>query len=157
MLIVQNVLHAIISSMVLTLTATFDVQNAVVESVYDNMISLCVEFLENSSAIGSFVVLGDHFSTEDTFVVLKQNAMNSTILYQSISVSASNYTVYFYDLEDNAIPNVHPAFSTLQVVSVNGSSKYVCSSSICTVISLYSLPILKGLNLLIIMKQEVAF
>ena len=108
--------------MVLTLTATFDVQSAVVESVYDNMISLCLEFIEDSSAIGSFVVLGDHFSTEDTFVVLKWNVMDSTIS-QNISVSASTYTVYFYDLEDNALPNTHPAVSTFQVVSVNGQSK----------------------------------
>ena len=115
--------------MLQTLTATFDVQNAMVESVYDNMVSLCLEFIDESSAIGSFVVLEDHFSTEETFVVLKRNAMDSTIS-QNISVSASTYTVYFYDLEDNAFPNSHPALSTLQVVSVNGSSKYVCITSI---------------------------
>ena len=112
--------------MFLILAATFDVQNPMVESVADNMISISLEFIEESSALGCFVVLEDHFNTNITFVVLKQNAMDSTIS-QNISVSASTYTVYFYDLEDNALPNTHPAVSTLQVVSVNGSSKFtVC-------------------------------
>ena len=105
-----------------TLTATFDVQNGMVESVYDNMVILCLEFIEESSAIGSFVVLEDHFSTEETFVVLKRNAMKNTIS-QNISVSASTYTVYIYDLEDNALPNTHPALSTFQVLVINGQSK----------------------------------
>ena len=108
-----------------TLTATFDVQNPVLESVADNMITISLEFVEESSALGCFVVLEDHFSTEDTFFVLKRNAMDSTILSQNISVSASTYTVYFYDFEDNALPNTHPAVSTFQVVSVNGSSKFI--------------------------------
>ena len=38
--------------------------------------------------------------------------------------------MYFYDLENNALPNTHLAVFTLQVVSVNGSSKYVCITSI---------------------------
>ena len=103
--------------------ATYDVQNPVVESVGDNMISLSLDFIEGSSALGCFVVLEDHFSTEDTFVLLKRNAMDSES--QNISVSASTYTVYFYDIENNALPNSHPAVSTLQVVSVNGSSKFI--------------------------------
>ena len=105
--------------MLQTLTATFDVQNAMVESVCDNMVSLYLEFINESSAIGSFIVLEDHFSTEDTFVVLKWNAMDSKIS-QNISVSASTYTVYFYDLENNALPNTHPALSTFQIVIING-------------------------------------
>ena len=93
-----------------------------VESVGDNMITISIEFIEESSALGCFVVLEDHFVTEDTFVVLKQIAMDSTIS-QNISVSASTYTVYFYDLEENALPNTHPAVSNFQVVMINGSSK----------------------------------
>ena len=116
MLVVQN--------MLLTLAATFDVQNPVVEYVGDNMISISLEFIDESSALGCCLVLEDHFSTEDTFFVLKRNATDS-IISQNISVSASTYTVYFYDLEDNAFPNTHPAVSTLQIVSVNGSSKFI--------------------------------
>ena len=108
------------------IAATFDVQNPVVECVGDNMIGISLEFIDESSALGCFVVLEDHFGTEDTFVVLKRNAMDSAIS-QNISVSASTFTVYFYDLEDNALPNTHPAVSTLQVVSVNGSSKFTVS------------------------------
>ena len=109
--------------MLLILAATYDDQNPVVESVGgDNMISISLDFIDGSSALGCFVVLEDHFGTEETFVVLKRNAMDSTIS-QNISVSASTYTVYFHDLEDNAFPNTRPAVSTLQVVSVNGCSK----------------------------------
>ena len=111
------------SCTLLTFAATFDVQNPVVESVADNMINISLDFIEESSALGCFVVLEYHFSTEDTFVVLKRNATDS--ISQNISVSASDYTVYIYDLEDNALPNTHPAVSTHQVVSVNGSSKFI--------------------------------
>ena len=92
-------------------------------SVGDNMISIYLEFIDESSALGSFVVIEDHFGAEDTFVVLKRNETDS--IFQNISVSASNYTVYTYDLEENALPNTHPAVSTHQVVSVNGSSKFI--------------------------------
>ena len=120
--------HSHNAQMLLIFAATFDVQNLMVEPVTDNnnMISLFLEFIEESSALGCFVVLEDHFGTGDIFVVLKRNAMDSTIS-QNISVSASTYTVYFYDLEDNALPNTHPALSTLQFVSVNGSSKFTVS------------------------------
>ena len=74
--------------MLQTLTATFDVQNPVVESVADNMITISLEFIDGSSALGCFVVLEDHFGTEDTFVVLKRNAMGN-IISLNISVSAS--------------------------------------------------------------------
>ena len=67
---------------VIILAATFDVQNPVVESVADNMISLSLEFIDGSSALGCFVVLEDHFGTEDIFVLLKRNAMDSIILSQ---------------------------------------------------------------------------
>ena len=122
--------------MLLTFVATFDVQNPVVESVGDNMISISLDFIDESNALGCFMVLKDHFDTVDTFVVLKWNAMDSTIS-QNISVSASTYTVYFYDLEDNALPNTHPAVSTLQVVSVNGSSKFAQSPHYNNILCLF--------------------
>ena len=79
--------------MLLTLAATFDVQNPRVESIGDNMISISLEFIEESSALGCFVVLEDHFNTNDTFVVLKQNAMNSTISQFQLQLTLCTFMI----------------------------------------------------------------
>ena len=127
--------------------ATYDVQDPMVESVAKNKISISLDFIEESSALGCFVVIEDHFATsEDTFLVMKRYAMDSTIS-QNISVSASTYTVYFYDLEDNALPNAHPAVSTLQVISVNGLSKcrvFIEFTPVITIAILFYLAFSKG-------------
>ena len=69
------------------------IQNPVVESVGDNMISISLEFIEESSALGCFVVLEDHFSTEDTFVVLKQNAMDSKISQFQLQLTLCTFMI----------------------------------------------------------------
>ena len=78
----KNVEQPKYSEVSITFAATFDVQNPVVESVGDNMISISLEFIDESIALGCFVVFEDHFSTEDTFVVLKRNAMDSIYQFQ---------------------------------------------------------------------------
>ena len=66
------------------------------------------ELIGNSSAKGCFVAIQCNFTTEITFIALKRNGTNQR-LSKAISMPMSNYTVYVHDMENDGLPNTHPA------------------------------------------------
>ena len=100
--------------------ATFDVQRPHAVATDDgNMIKITGEFINKSRAKGSFLALQSSSSTEITFIVLKRNGINN-IFSETISMPPSIYAVYVHDLEENSLPNVHPANPVPDIVQIKG-------------------------------------
>ena len=97
-------------------TATFDIQDLL--AVVDNGdIIVTGELITNSHAKGCFIVLQGSHNTADIYQVLSRS-VSGTIIAPS-----SNYTVYGYDIEDNALPNSLPAVVIETIVNINNSKK----------------------------------
>ena len=103
--------------------ATFDIQNPLVKPISHNTIGISLEFINDSHARGCLLVAHDAIAKEDSFFVLKRHGSNQT-MFETVVVSAGNYEVYLYDLEDAWLPNSHPANIAPQVLKVNGSCKF---------------------------------
>ena len=88
------------------LPATFDVQefSTIVDS--DGMIVVTGELMTDSRARGCFIVLEGNSDTADIFQVLPQKEQSVS---GTISAPPSTYSVYGYDIEENALPNSTPA------------------------------------------------
>ena len=70
------------------------------------------EFITDSRARGCFIVIICNASTADVFRALQQNDSSVTHIEDIINVPPSTYTVYAYDLEEDALPNPFPANTT---------------------------------------------
>ena len=103
--------------------ATFDIQNPLVKPISRNTIGISLQFINDSYARGCLLVAHDAIANEDSFFVLKRHGSNQT-MFETVVVSAGNYKVYVYDLEDTLLPNSHPANIAPQVLKVNGSCKF---------------------------------
>ncbi|CAI8051932.1 hypothetical protein GBAR_LOCUS28410, partial [Geodia barretti] len=97
---------------------TFDVQRPHAVATDDgSMIKVTGEFINKSRAKGSFLALQSNFSTKITFIVLKRNGINN-IFSETISMPPSFYAVYVHDLEENSLPNMHPANPVPDIVQI---------------------------------------
>ena len=68
-----------------------------------------VEFITDSRARGYFIVIISYADTADVFRTLQRNDSSVAHIEDIIVVPPSTYTVYAYDLEENALPNPFPA------------------------------------------------
>ena len=104
--------------------ATFDVQRPHAVATDDgSMIKVTGEFINKSRAKGSFLALQSNFSTKITFIVLKRNEINN-IFSETISMPPSFYAVYVHDLEENSLPNMHPANPVPDIVQIKGKGTF---------------------------------
>ena len=88
--------------------ATYDVQNPEARESEDG-IMVTGEFITDSHARGCFIVI---ISYDDIFRALQREDSSVTHIEDIINVPPSTYTVYAYDLEENALPNPFPANTT---------------------------------------------
>ena len=64
------------------------------------------ELITGSRSMGCFIVLEGNYSSPDIFQVLRRYPQNVSGV---ISVPPATYTVYGYDIEENALPRSDPA------------------------------------------------
>ena len=91
--------------------ATYDVQNPEATWSEDGMM-VTGEFITDSRARGCFIVIISYEDTADVFRALQREDSSVTHIEEIINVPPSTYTVYAYDLEENALPNPFPANTT---------------------------------------------
>ena len=112
--------------LLITFTATYDVQSVTAEISGENSMDFTVEFIENTTATGYFLVLLNESGPPDMFraIILRPgNNMTSTE-----KVPASTYSTFVYDLEENGLPNTNPAYEQNNTFTVYG----VDESGMCT-------------------------
>ena len=97
-------------------TATFDIQNPRASKDGSN-ITVEGEFINTTLATGCFIVIQGHSSNADIYRALLRRGSEQT-MSEVISVPTSNYTVYAYDLEENALPNPLPAVSSGTTITI---------------------------------------
>ena len=90
--------------------ATFDIQNPTASKDGSN-IKVEGEFISGTFATGCFILIQCNDSTADIYRALLRQGSEQTVS-EVISVPPSIYTVYAYDLEENALPNPLPAVSS---------------------------------------------
>ena len=108
-------------------TATFDVQ-VFTASGEDSWITVTGEFINDTLATGCFIVIQSNSSTADIYRALLRQDSEQTVS-GNISVPPSVYTVYAYDLEENALPYPLPAISSGTPITINtphGQYIYTC-------------------------------
>ena len=76
-----------------------------------------VEFIENTTAKGSFIILQNISQSRDTFVAVPR----SQTLIENIP--ASMYTVFVYDLEQDGMPNTSQAYEQTNYITMSGEGK----------------------------------
>ena len=125
-------------------TATYDVQDLTAIG-YGSGITVRGEFISDTLATGCFVVIQSNAENPDIYRALLRQDSKQTVS-ATISVPPSNYTVYAYDLEENALPNPLPALSsgtpsTHHIISISThivfTTLLVLTDSIPTLISIY--------------------
>lgn len=89
--------------------ATFDVQKATAKGGFE--ITMIVQFITNTRAIGCFVVL-ESDDESHVFRILLRNGSN--IMTGLIGLPPSTYAVYVYDLEEDGYINREPAIRLLE-------------------------------------------
>ena len=102
-------------------TATYDVQN--IQVVVENGgVRVKGEFITGSWAKGCFIVFQGNSTTVDFYRALQRSGhdQNLSVL---ISLPSSVYTVYAYDLEETAFPNLLPARTLQNIEVLNSASK----------------------------------
>jgi hypothetical protein len=102
---------------------TFDTQDINAEPV-DGGIQVTGRYINGSRARGSFLVF-ESFSSY--FIVLKRNGTDQSFM-DKISMPPSRYTVHAYDLEENGLPNLHPANLYEQTVILNETDNFTTNA-----------------------------
>ena len=97
-------------------SATYDVQGASLTASGQNMIDMTVEFIENTTAKGYFVVLQNSSDSPDIFIAVPRSQSSIE------NIPASMYTGFVYDLEQDRIPNMSPAYEQTNI-TVSGKGK----------------------------------
>ena len=100
--------------------ATFDTQDFGAEPV-DGGIQVTGRYINGSRARGSLLVIE---SLSVFFMVLKRNLTDQSFM-KKIPMLPSRYTVLAYDLEENGLPNLHPANLDEQTVILNETGECV--------------------------------
>ena len=100
--------------------ATFDIQEltATVDGV--GAIVLTGELITDSRARGCFIVLQGNSSTADIFQAIQRNRQTVS---GTISAPPATYTVYGYDIEENALPYSTPGAVFELETAINVTSK----------------------------------
>ena len=107
-----------------SIPATYDVQRARAVATGSNEISVTGEFVSNSAAKGVFIVLKPvDGSSPDVFraVLRPESGMILTDVIENIP--PSTYLAFFYDLEEDGLPNSSPAFEQSNTVTVEGEGE----------------------------------
>ena len=81
------------------------------------------EFITDSLARGCFVLLQCNIHTMDRFRAIPRNGSEQDVI-ELIIVDSSTYTMYAYDLEDNALPYPMPANNPEGQITINTPCKY---------------------------------
>ena len=97
--------------------ATYDVQVASLTASGQNKMDVTVEYIENTTAKGCFLVLQNSPVSPDMFVAVPQSQSSIE------NIPASMYTVFVYDLEQDGMPNTSPAYEQNNYIAVSGKSK----------------------------------
>ncbi|CAI8034663.1 hypothetical protein GBAR_LOCUS19492 [Geodia barretti] len=92
---------------------TFDTQDFNAEPV-DGGIQVTGRYINGSHSRGTFLVI-ESFSV--FFIVLKRNVTDQSLM-KKIPMPPSRYTVHAYDIEENGLPNPHPANLDEQTVII---------------------------------------
>ena len=117
------------------LAATNDVQRAMAVASGPGEIRVDGEFIENTTAEGCFIVLQCEEESPDVFIALPLPDDAGTNVSSTIdNIPPSTYTMLVYDLEQDGLPNTHPAQTPSNTVTVDdGKSniillmlKYAC-------------------------------
>ena len=100
-------------------TATYDVQTAEANAVDKNRIGIKVEFIENTTAKGYFIVFQNMSGPPDVFRAMPQSEATTTL----DDIPAGTYAPVFYDLEQDGLPNESPAYEQTNTVTVDGTGE----------------------------------
>ncbi|CAI8001360.1 hypothetical protein GBAR_LOCUS3172, partial [Geodia barretti] len=101
---------------------TYDVQSAAASNGTNNKINLTGEFIESTTAQGCFIVLKSEYRNPDVFRALLLPDDSSTYIQSTIhDILSSTYHVLVYDLEEDGLPNSHPAVEQTTNVTVLGN------------------------------------
>ena len=95
---------------------TILVQNATLTASGQNKMDVTMEFIENTTANGCFIVLQNSPVSRDMFVAVSRSQSSIE------NIPASMYAVLFYDLEQDGIPNTSPAYEQTNI-TVSGKGK----------------------------------
>ncbi|CAI8035406.1 hypothetical protein GBAR_LOCUS19876 [Geodia barretti] len=107
-----------VTTIVIDLT-TFDVQNATVNAAGNGLI-VTVNFIANTTATGCFIVLQSEDGSPDEFRALLRPESETTLVATIDSVPPSTYTMLFYDLEQDGLPNSNVAYERSKI-TVDGT------------------------------------
>ncbi|CAI8046215.1 hypothetical protein GBAR_LOCUS25541 [Geodia barretti] len=84
---------------------------------------LTAEFIESTTAQGCFIVLQCEYGNPDVFRALLLPDDSSTSVQSTIhDVVSSTYNMFVYDLEEDELPNSHPAVEQNTTVTFMGTS-----------------------------------
>ena len=100
-------------------TATYDVQTAEANVSGNNRIEIKVEFIENTTAKGYFIVFQNMSGPPDVFRAMPRSEATTTL----DDIPAGTYTPVFYDLEQDGLPNESPAYEQTNTLSLNGTGE----------------------------------
>ncbi|CAI8043109.1 hypothetical protein GBAR_LOCUS23920 [Geodia barretti] len=103
---------------------TYDVQSAAADTTKgtNNEIKLNGEFIKDTTALGCFVVLQCEYGNPDVFIALLLPDDSSTYVQSTIhDILSSTYHMFVYDLEEDGLPNSHPAVEQNTTVTVVGN------------------------------------
>ena len=78
-----------------------------------------MEFIENTTAKGYFIVFQNMSGPPDVFRAMPRSEATTTL----DDIPASTYTPVFYDLEQDSLPNKSPAYEQINNVSVDGTGE----------------------------------
>ena len=111
--------------------ATFDLQTGNTSSDGIDGVTIFVigDFINNTIAKGFFVVLQCNDGSVDVFRAVLPREKSSTSLNGSINnVPPSTYAVFFYDLENDGLPNRKVAYQQNSTIVVENDGERVNSS-----------------------------
>ena len=83
------------------------------------MMDVTVEYIENTTAKGCFIVLQNSPVSHDMFVAVPQSQTSIE------NIPASMYSAFVYDLEQEGTPNTSPAYGQTNYIAVGGKSKKI--------------------------------
>ena len=85
----------------------------------NNRIGIKVEYIDNTTAKGYFIVFQNMSGPPDIFRAMPQSEVTTTL----DDLPAGTYTPVFYDLEQNGLPNGSPAYKQTNTVSIDGTGE----------------------------------
>ena len=90
--------------------ATHDIQRVGVDTSSENGLVTTVEFINNTTAKGCFIVLQSYVESEDDFRALLRSESTTLIKRTIKNLQHSAYKVFYHDLEEDLLPNANSVF-----------------------------------------------